>query len=129
MFSEVLEKENKQVIVEHDVNQVVEQMGAVADFESAEGKNNNHSPNFAYNTEGRRLFRDPDDHLVGGVCAGIANYFDINAVWVRLFFAFVYSGRRQRFLSLYYFMNSSAKSRNPRRPNGHERRNTKPAGY
>jgi phage shock protein PspC (stress-responsive transcriptional regulator) len=87
MFSEVLEKENKQVIVEQDVNQVVEQMGSVADFESAEGENNNQSPNFAYNTEGRRLFRDPDDHLVGGVCAGIANYFDINAVWVRLFFA------------------------------------------
>ncbi len=37
--------------------------------------------------EGRRLFRDPDDHLLGGVCAGIAKYFDINPVWIRLAFA------------------------------------------
>jgi phage shock protein PspC (stress-responsive transcriptional regulator) len=86
MFSEILEKENKQVIVEQDVNLVVEQMGSVSDFENADepGKS---SDQYGYTTEGRRLFRDPDDHLVAGVCAGIANYFDIDAVWVRLAFA------------------------------------------
>src|SRR3954466_2315337 len=36
MFSEILGKENKQVIVEQDVKWVVEQMGTVADFENAE---------------------------------------------------------------------------------------------
>ncbi len=87
MFSELLVKENKQVIIEQDVNQVIEQMGTVADFEHAEGENNDQAANHIYNTEGRRLFRDPDDHLVGGVCAGIANYFDIDAVWIRLAFA------------------------------------------
>jgi len=86
MFSELLEKENKQVIVEQDVNQVIEQMGSVADFENAES-DEAHAPIYNYNTEGRRLFRDPDDHLVAGVCAGIANYFNINPVWMRLAFA------------------------------------------
>lgn len=85
MFGEVLLKDNRQVIVEQDVNQVVEQMGSVADFETADA-DNDHS---AYiNTSGnRRLFRDPDDHLVAGVCAGIANYFNIDTVWIRLAFA------------------------------------------
>lgn len=85
MFGEVLLKDNRQVIVEQDVNQVVEQMGSVADFETADA-DNDHS---AYiNTSGnRRLFRDPDDHLVAGVCAGIANYFNIDTVWMRLAFA------------------------------------------
>ena len=36
MFSEITAKENKQVIVEQDVKAVVEQMGAVEDFEHAE---------------------------------------------------------------------------------------------
>jgi len=85
MFSEILERENKQVIVEHDVSQVIEQMGSVADFENADDTGK--SGPYNYSTEGRRLFRDPDDHLVAGVCAGIANYFDIDAVWVRLAFA------------------------------------------
>jgi phage shock protein PspC (stress-responsive transcriptional regulator) len=87
MFSEILAKENKQVIVEQDVKQVIEQMGTVADFESAESDNKADPNPFNYNTEGRRLFRDPDDHLIGGVCAGIANYFDMNPVWIRLAFA------------------------------------------
>jgi phage shock protein PspC (stress-responsive transcriptional regulator) len=88
MFSELLEKENKQVIVEQDVKLVIEQMGTVADFENAESDNNTGQNTYTYNnTEGRRLFRDPDDHLVGGVCAGIANYFGMNPVWVRLAFA------------------------------------------
>jgi len=95
MFSEVLEKESKQVIVEQDVNSVIEQMGSVADFENAENEDKATASAFTYNGgESRRLFRDPDDHLVGGVCAGIANYFDIDAVWIRLAFAvcFVIAG-------------------------------------
>jgi phage shock protein PspC (stress-responsive transcriptional regulator) len=87
MFSEILTRENKPVIVEQDVQWVVEQMGTVADFEADADDDKTTANTFAYNTEGRRLFRDPDDHLVGGVCAGIANYFDINAVWIRLAFA------------------------------------------
>ncbi|MDF2430686.1 MAG: hypothetical protein JWP44_317 [Mucilaginibacter sp.] len=88
MFSEILAKENRQVIVEQDVKWVIEQMGTVADFENADEDAKADSNPFAYNrTEGRRLFRDPDDHLVAGVCAGVANYFDIDAVWVRLVFA------------------------------------------
>src|SRR5206468_3448432 len=39
MFSEILQRENKQVIVEHDVAGVVEQMGTVADFEIADEDN------------------------------------------------------------------------------------------
>jgi phage shock protein PspC (stress-responsive transcriptional regulator) len=87
MFNELLAKENKQVIVEQDVKAVIEQMGTVEDFEHAEEDTNASFSHTYYNTEARRLFRDPDDHLVGGVCAGIANYFDIDAVWIRLAFA------------------------------------------
>jgi len=86
MFSEILARENKQVIVEQDVNGVIEQMGTVADFEFAES-DANATPNFVFTAEKRRLFRDPDDHLVAGVCSGIANYFDIPVIWTRLAFA------------------------------------------
>ncbi|TSD64668.1 PspC domain-containing protein [Inquilinus sp. KBS0705] len=90
MFNEILLKEGKQVIVEFDVTKVVEQMGSVQDFESAEDESPKGAhPHYAYNTESRRLFRDPDDHLIAGVCSGIASYFDFNPVWIRLLFAFL----------------------------------------
>ncbi|WP_295666573.1 PspC domain-containing protein [uncultured Mucilaginibacter sp.] len=94
MFSEILAKDNRQVIVDQDVHSVIEQMGSVADFESAEEEAKQQPNSFGYTMETRRLFRDPDDHLVAGVCSGIANYFDIDAVWVRLAFAisFAFAG-------------------------------------
>lgn len=88
MFNEILLRDSKQVIIEQDVKAVIEQMGSVKDFElEEEGARPGTEQAFSYNTESRRLFRDPDDHLVAGVCAGIANYFDFNPVWVRLLFA------------------------------------------
>lgn len=37
---------------------------------------------------GKRLFRDTDDKVVGGVCSGLAAYFGIeDPIWVRLLFA------------------------------------------
>ncbi|MEO5905360.1 MAG: PspC domain-containing protein [Saprospiraceae bacterium] len=36
---------------------------------------------------GKRLFRDPDDKILGGVCSGLASYFGIqDTVWVRIAF-------------------------------------------
>jgi phage shock protein PspC (stress-responsive transcriptional regulator) len=88
MFSEILTRDSKQVIVDQDVKQVVEQMGTVQDFENAEADADAAAhAQFTYNTGARTLFRDPDDHLLGGVCSGLANYFDIQAIWVRLLFA------------------------------------------
>ena len=87
MFTEILTRENKQVIVEQDVNAVIAQMGSVADFETAdEDEKADHNPFTPPGTTARRLFRDPDDRLVAGVCAGIANYFDFNPAWIRLAF-------------------------------------------
>jgi len=90
MFNELLANDNKQVIVEQDVKSVIEQMGTVEDFEHAEEDTKASFTDTYYNADTRRLFRDPDDHLVSGVCAGIANYFDIQAVWIRLAFALTF---------------------------------------
>lgn len=42
------------------------------------------------NTSGggkRRIFRNPNDKLLGGVCSGLSNYFDIDPVIIRLIWA------------------------------------------
>jgi len=90
MFNELLANEHKQVIIEQDVKSVIEQMGTVADFEKSEQDTEPSFTDTYYNNGAtRRLFRDPDDHLIAGVCSGIANYFDIDVVWIRLAFALI----------------------------------------
>jgi phage shock protein PspC (stress-responsive transcriptional regulator) len=78
----------KQVVLMADVDAVIEVMGRPEEF--AEGNSDNYSApvdeNTAYTTEPvkKRLFRDPDNKAIGGVCSGIAAYFDVDIVWVRL---------------------------------------------
>jgi len=78
MFSEILTQDNKQVIVEQDVNSVIEQMGRVEDFEEIY-EDDRPSPNNNYAGE-RKLFRDPDNHLISGVCAGVALFCRLGPV-------------------------------------------------
>lgn len=34
----------------------------------------------------RKMYRDPENAIIGGVCSGLANYLRIDAVWVRIIF-------------------------------------------
>jgi phage shock protein PspC (stress-responsive transcriptional regulator) len=82
----------KQAISIEDVELVVRQMGTVEDMvgEEEAGQSQAHSGNGSSNAGDdtfsgtRRLYRDTSNALVGGVCSGIAAYFEINPLWVRL---------------------------------------------
>jgi phage shock protein PspC (stress-responsive transcriptional regulator) len=46
--------------------------------------NKNQTTNTTMADARRRMFRDPDAKIAGGVCAGFANYFDIDPLWIRI---------------------------------------------
>lgn len=84
---------SKQVILMNDVEHVMNVMGKPEDFgadqNKEDGENNRNTTGeeqFNYSGEKikRRLFRNPDEKAIGGVCSGLAAYFDIDTVWVRL---------------------------------------------
>lgn len=81
-----------------DVNDVIAQMGRVSDFEAGD-------PDEAYTplddtyeippaSGQRKLMRDPDDKVFGGVCSGLGHYFGIESRWVRLILVlmFIFGG-------------------------------------
>ncbi len=78
----------KQVVLMADVDSVIETMGKPEEFVdgATESSNEEQENDYSTTTEGvkKRLFRDPDHKAVGGVCSGIANYFDVDLVWIRL---------------------------------------------
>ena len=83
-----------------DVQNVIAIMGKPEDF-GAEPMDTSAAEGPAYGMQGttkptKRLFRNPDEKIVGGVCSGIAAYFGIDdPIWVRLafvLFAFVGGG-------------------------------------
>lgn len=44
------------------------------------------------NNNMRRFYRSSRDKILGGVCGGIAEYFDIDPLLVRLFFGILFFG-------------------------------------
>lgn len=74
--------ESKQVITVEDVREVIKNMGDPEDFsvEQEEEKETTAPPST------KKLYRDTDNAIIGGVSAGLGAYFNIDPVWIRLIF-------------------------------------------
>jgi len=79
---------SKQVILMGDVEHVMNVMGKPEDFGAEQTKEEStiseEETEFRERKIRRKLFRNPDEKALGGVCSGLAAYFDIDTVWVRL---------------------------------------------
>lgn len=88
MFSERIVAGSKEVVTMADVEEVIAQMGRVDDFEQSAadaGDTAYGDGTFSnYGTTGRKLMRDPDDRVFGGVCSGLGHYLGMESKWVRL---------------------------------------------
>ena len=73
-------QDNDRVVENPLIMNIIRQMGSAEDI-SAE---NGNSPRKKEPRIPRRLYRDTENAKLGGVCAGIGKYFDIDPVWVRL---------------------------------------------
>jgi phage shock protein PspC (stress-responsive transcriptional regulator) len=91
-------KNNNQVITAENVTRLIEKMGTIADFSALEEKEEVEEvsepasddfykyvtpPNTADGGY-KKLMRLESKKILGGVCAGIAHYFAIDALWIRL---------------------------------------------
>ncbi|MBE7697076.1 PspC domain-containing protein [Tenacibaculum finnmarkense] len=78
----------RQVINENDIEQIITIMGQPEDYsETQDTYSDDYSSNYkAKKGSVKKLFRDGDDKFLGGVCSGIAHYFNIDVIWIRLAF-------------------------------------------
>ena len=75
----------RQVVNEGDIDDIIVIMGQPEDYAEAEQEYNDSSYSYNRNSaSGKKLFRDGDDKFLGGVASGIAHYFDIDTIWIRL---------------------------------------------
>ncbi|QTE22788.1 PspC domain-containing protein [Polaribacter cellanae] len=75
----------RQVVNESDIDDIIAIMGQPEDYAEAEEAYDNSSYSYTRNNaSGKKLFRDGDDKFIGGVASGIAHYFDVDTIWIRL---------------------------------------------
>jgi phage shock protein PspC (stress-responsive transcriptional regulator) len=94
-IAEILQQKidsKKQVISLEDVEEIIGLMGEPEQMEDNE--DNGEEPEskgkqgFVKGT--RRFYRDPQNRVFGGVCSGLAAYFNIDPIWIRLLFVFLF---------------------------------------
>lgn len=71
-------QDNSSVVEQPLIEEIIVQMGSAEDLCDVQGEP------VAGPRIPRRLYRDTENAKLGGVCAGIGKYFDIDPVWVRL---------------------------------------------
>ncbi|HFG0565837.1 TPA: PspC domain-containing protein [Flavobacterium psychrophilum] len=82
LFSEKLTG-TKQVISLKEVDDVIAVMGQPEDYKIEDEAPR--QPNYNYASSGsRKLYRDKENGIIGGVLAGLGYYFGIDKVWLRL---------------------------------------------
>ena len=93
LFSEKLTTE-KQVIILQDVEQIIQVMGQPEDYSIDEDIfDETPKSNTKTSTRVKKLYRDGDQKLMGGVCGGIGHYLSIDPLWIRLLFiVFLFGG-------------------------------------
>jgi phage shock protein PspC (stress-responsive transcriptional regulator) len=96
-------KKGSAAITDADIEEIIGSMGRVEDFEKTDAEektttSKQSSGAYAQTEQAApkrakgRLYRDSSDKFIGGVCAGIANYMNVDPAIVRLLFAIITFG-------------------------------------
>ena len=83
-------------ITDDDVNAIIKNMGRPEEFEAMDDTQTQSSASSSAEQEqstgsnqptgNKKLFRDENDKVLGGVCSGLANYFNMDVVITRIIF-------------------------------------------
>ena len=78
-------KDARQVVNESDIDEIVEIMGQPEDYAVDEELfMDDGGKSYSSSSSNKKLFRDGDDKFLGGVSSGIAHYFSVDVIWIRL---------------------------------------------
>jgi phage shock protein PspC (stress-responsive transcriptional regulator) len=80
------QKSDKHVINNKDVDEVIVVMGQPEDYRIDDDGTETKSEPFFANAGRKKLYRDKDRGLIGGVCTGLGHYFGVDAVWIKIIF-------------------------------------------
>ena len=86
LFQERIKNE-KQVITLSEIDEVIAIMGQPEDYKIDEETSYSNEGTYTSSTKtgrNKRLYRDKDNALLGGVASGFGHYFNIDPLWIRL---------------------------------------------
>jgi phage shock protein PspC (stress-responsive transcriptional regulator) len=77
-------KEDRQVINQQHIDEIIKVMGQPEDYTFDEELFNDKKNPYQTSPTSKKLFRDGDDKILGGVASGLGHYFGIDVIWIRI---------------------------------------------
>lgn len=77
-------QDERQVVSENDIDEVIAIMGQPEDYIVDEELFTDNGNTYSKSTASKKLFRDGEDKFLGGVAAGMAHYFNVEPIWIRI---------------------------------------------
>jgi len=78
-------KDSRQVVNESDIDEIITVMGQPEDYMVDEELfTDDSSKSYSRKSSQKKLYRDAEDKFLGGVSSGIAHYFDVDVIWIRI---------------------------------------------
>ena len=120
LFQERL-KQGATCITDDDVNAIIKSMGRPEEFDAEEDNGpsaynggaklaggQQSQQNTGSGSTHKRLYRDENDKVIGGVCSGLANYFGLDPIIVRIIFVVIFGITFLAYIILWLVVPSSS---------------------
>ncbi len=96
LFNERI-SESQNVITEPMVDEIIAIMGLPEDFQTSteetpkdNDQQKSNQPNGIVYKKSKKLYRDPESRIIGGVCSGLAYYFNMDRIFMRIIFVILF---------------------------------------
>jgi phage shock protein PspC (stress-responsive transcriptional regulator) len=80
------QKDTAGVISSENVDDMMKLIGKPEDFDQPGNESGDHGPSFGNPGPRKKMFRNPENSIISGVCGGIGAYLNSDPVWIRILF-------------------------------------------
>jgi phage shock protein PspC (stress-responsive transcriptional regulator) len=94
LFQERLQNE-KQVVGLKEIDEVISIMGQPEDYKIDEDNSSNYNADYSSNrsyANTKKLYRDRDNSILGGVLSGLGHYLGVDPLWLRIIMVILFFG-------------------------------------
>ncbi len=89
IFNEKIKNGGEVINIAH-VEEIIVIMGTPEAISNEEEEKERTAEKKTYRVKGRRLYRDPESRVLGGVCSGLGAYFSMDPVIIRIIFVLIF---------------------------------------
>jgi phage shock protein PspC (stress-responsive transcriptional regulator) len=85
LFNKNLKATNREIVNIDDVTETTKKLGDPSTIAGEDSENRRESGGASFTSSEKKLFRNPDDKIISGVCSGLSAYLGLHdPIWIRI---------------------------------------------